>query len=214
MEFVQNFTPPDFQAKNFTPSLSPNFNSFRYKNTKNEWKWWNLHLWQEIYIHTGSDGTNLTSVLWSHNFLHLIALFKWKWCQNLMMPKKVCNTSIPRKNRIYSSGINDPWKSLFETTKSFLGDGHCLKLFFGVWVSSVHRYREIRTLLLCCSIIFNNSTPFFYNASFLLCLFGGGGMLSRFVRFLSIIKLALMCQNYCANNFAMFLFTSTTIYII
>ena len=28
MEFVQNFTPPDFQAKNFTPSISPNFNSF------------------------------------------------------------------------------------------------------------------------------------------------------------------------------------------
>ena len=31
MEFVQNFTPPDFQAKNFTPSISPNFNSFRKK---------------------------------------------------------------------------------------------------------------------------------------------------------------------------------------
>ena len=27
MEFVQNFTPPDFQAKNFTPSISSNFNS-------------------------------------------------------------------------------------------------------------------------------------------------------------------------------------------
>ena len=34
MEFVQNFTPPDFQAKNFTPSISPNFNSFSDKNTK------------------------------------------------------------------------------------------------------------------------------------------------------------------------------------
>ena len=31
MEFVQNFTPPDFQAKNFTPSISPNFNSFSIK---------------------------------------------------------------------------------------------------------------------------------------------------------------------------------------
>ena len=38
-------------------------------------------------------------------------------------------------NRIHSSGINGPWKSLFETTKSFLGDGHRLKLFFGVWES-------------------------------------------------------------------------------
>ena len=28
MEFVQNFTPPDFQANNCTPSISPNFNSF------------------------------------------------------------------------------------------------------------------------------------------------------------------------------------------
>ena len=34
MEFVQNFTPPDFQAKNFTPSISPNFNSFSRKKTQ------------------------------------------------------------------------------------------------------------------------------------------------------------------------------------
>jgi len=36
MEFVQNFTLPDFQAKNFTPSISPNFNSFSKKKHK---KW-------------------------------------------------------------------------------------------------------------------------------------------------------------------------------
>ena len=36
MEFFQNFTPPDFRAKNFTPSISPNFNSVSGKNTKNE----------------------------------------------------------------------------------------------------------------------------------------------------------------------------------
>ena len=34
MEFVQNLTPPDFQAKNFTPSISPNFNSFSKKKHK------------------------------------------------------------------------------------------------------------------------------------------------------------------------------------
>ena len=34
MEFVQNFTPPDFQVKNFTPSISPNFNSFSDKTHK------------------------------------------------------------------------------------------------------------------------------------------------------------------------------------
>ena len=38
-------------------------------------------------------------------------------------------------NRIHSSGINGPRKSLFEITKSFFGEGHCLKLFFGVWES-------------------------------------------------------------------------------
>ena len=34
MEFVKKFTPPDFQAKNFTPSISPNFNSFSKKKHK------------------------------------------------------------------------------------------------------------------------------------------------------------------------------------
>ena len=34
IRFVKNFTPPDFQAKNFTPLISPNFNSFGDKNTK------------------------------------------------------------------------------------------------------------------------------------------------------------------------------------
>ena len=34
MEFVKNFTPPDFQAKNFTPSISPNFKSFGKKKHK------------------------------------------------------------------------------------------------------------------------------------------------------------------------------------
>ena len=36
MEFVQKFTPPDFRAKNFTPSISPNFNSFS-KKKHNKW---------------------------------------------------------------------------------------------------------------------------------------------------------------------------------
>ena len=35
MRFVQNFTPPDFQAKNFTPSISPNFIIFSDKTQKN-----------------------------------------------------------------------------------------------------------------------------------------------------------------------------------
>ena len=36
MEFVKKITPPDFQAKNFTPSMSPNFNNFSGKKHK---KW-------------------------------------------------------------------------------------------------------------------------------------------------------------------------------
>ena len=34
MEFVKNFTPSDFQEKIFTPSISPNFNSFSGKKHK------------------------------------------------------------------------------------------------------------------------------------------------------------------------------------
>ena len=34
MEFVQKFTPPDFQAKNFTPSILPYFSSFSKKKHK------------------------------------------------------------------------------------------------------------------------------------------------------------------------------------
>ena len=34
MEFVKKFTPSDLQAKNFTPSVSPNFNSVSGKKTQ------------------------------------------------------------------------------------------------------------------------------------------------------------------------------------
>ena len=34
MEFVKNYTPSDFQAKNFTQSISPNFNSFSKEKTQ------------------------------------------------------------------------------------------------------------------------------------------------------------------------------------
>ena len=35
MRFVEKITPPDFQAKNFTPLISQNFNSLGDKNIKN-----------------------------------------------------------------------------------------------------------------------------------------------------------------------------------
>ena len=34
MRFVQNFAPPKYQSETFTPSISPNFNSFSDKNIK------------------------------------------------------------------------------------------------------------------------------------------------------------------------------------
>ena len=34
MEFFKKFTPPDFQARNFTPAISPNFNSFSKKKAQ------------------------------------------------------------------------------------------------------------------------------------------------------------------------------------
>ena len=36
MRFVKNFTPPDFQAKYFTPLISLNFNSFSDKKHKEQ----------------------------------------------------------------------------------------------------------------------------------------------------------------------------------
>ena len=58
MRFVKKFTPPDFHAKNFTPLISPNFNSFGDNNKKNGWKWTNLHRWQKFYYAAGSDGSD------------------------------------------------------------------------------------------------------------------------------------------------------------
>ena len=62
-DLSKKFTPPDFQAKNFTPLISPNFNSFGDRNTK---KWVKM----EIVYTTGKNFnlplavtavTNLTS---------------------------------------------------------------------------------------------------------------------------------------------------------
>ena len=60
MEFVKNFTTPDFQAKNFTPSISLNFNSFSKKKYK---KWVKLEKFIPLakilhykFYTAGSDG--------------------------------------------------------------------------------------------------------------------------------------------------------------
>ena len=60
MEFVQNFTPPDFQAKNFTPSISPNFNSFSKKKHKKMSENGEIYTrWQKFYTAAGMDKFHL-----------------------------------------------------------------------------------------------------------------------------------------------------------
>ena len=58
MRFVKNFTPPDFQAKNFTPLFSPNFNSFGDKNTEEWVKMEKFTPLAKIYTAAGSDGSD------------------------------------------------------------------------------------------------------------------------------------------------------------
>ena len=57
MEFVQKFTPLDFQVKNFTPSILPNFNSFNKKKTQE------MSENGEIYTACKNDGID-TFHLW------------------------------------------------------------------------------------------------------------------------------------------------------
>ena len=46
-----------FRPKKFTQLISPNFNSFRDKNTKmSVYGWRNLHRWQIFYTPAGKDG--------------------------------------------------------------------------------------------------------------------------------------------------------------
>ena len=43
------YTAGFFRLKKCTRSIPPNLNSFSGKNTKNAWKWRNLHCWQKFY---------------------------------------------------------------------------------------------------------------------------------------------------------------------
>ena len=63
MKFVQNFTQPDFQAKNFTLSISPNFNSFSTKKHKKISENGEIYTAGENFtlLPAVTAGTNLTS---------------------------------------------------------------------------------------------------------------------------------------------------------
>ena len=76
MEFVKNFTPTDFQAKNFTPSISPNFNSFSDKNTK---KWVKMEKFTPLakILHCRRHWRHwqISTLGWHQNFHTLTTVF-------------------------------------------------------------------------------------------------------------------------------------------
>ena len=73
MEFVKKCTPPDFRAKNFTPSISPNFNSFRKKKHKKmSENGENYTAGKNFTLPPAMTAlTNLTSVKVSYNYMIL-----------------------------------------------------------------------------------------------------------------------------------------------
>ena len=69
MEFVKNFTPPDFQTKNFTLSISPNFNSFGKKKTQKMSENREIYTAGKNFTPPGVTAvTNLTSDSWILGF--------------------------------------------------------------------------------------------------------------------------------------------------
>ena len=57
MKFVQKFTPLDFQVKNFTPSILPNFNSFSKKKTQKMSENGEIYTaGKKFYTPAGTDG--------------------------------------------------------------------------------------------------------------------------------------------------------------
>ena len=68
MRFVKNFTPPDFQAEDFTPLISLNFNSFSDK-TQNKSVFGEIYtIGKKIYTAGGIDGSDKSHLcMWHFN---------------------------------------------------------------------------------------------------------------------------------------------------
>ena len=81
MEFFKKFTPPDFQAKNCTPSISPNFNSFSGKKHK---KWVKMEKFTQLAkkLHCRRQWRQWQiSPLLVGSFLSSGAILgQWVWC--------------------------------------------------------------------------------------------------------------------------------------
>ena len=71
MRFVKKLTLPDFQAKNFTPLFSPNFNSLGDKNTK---KWV-----KNVEIYTAGKNFTLPPAVTAVTNLTSVKLDIYKW---------------------------------------------------------------------------------------------------------------------------------------
>ena len=69
MRFFKNFAPPDFQAKDFTPLISLNFNSLSDKNTKNSVFGEIYTTGKKFYTAGGSDGSEPVHFVQESDFL-------------------------------------------------------------------------------------------------------------------------------------------------
>ena len=91
MEFVQKFTTPDFKVKNFTPSISPYFNSFSGKKHK---KWVKME--------------NFTPLA---KILHC----RWQWQHWQISPLFKAPIDKPRDYHIFNWRAKPCWKHEFQT---------------------------------------------------------------------------------------------------
>ena len=93
MEFVQKFTLPDFQAKNFTPSISPHFNSFSGKKHKKLVKMEKFTLLAKIFTLPPAltAWTNSTS---GYAPSHLFTQFFYYWALASVIEQEFCMMSL------------------------------------------------------------------------------------------------------------------------
>ena len=66
MRFVKKITLPDILAQNFTPSISPNFNSFSKKKHKKLVKMEKFTPLAKIFTAAGSDGSDKSHLCIGH----------------------------------------------------------------------------------------------------------------------------------------------------
>ena len=147
MEFVKKFTPPDFQAKNLNRQFHLISTVLVRKNTKNEWKWRNLHRWQKI-LHCRRH--------WRHGQIPPLG-----FASNLFMPSTVLLTNQMGETNQVCLGLSGlrrkPTKDNLAESRSFIIHIACivcwvktsrLGLFLQVVVPSHHIHHKRSQLML------------------------------------------------------------------